>query len=367
MLPSSNPAVSSVVTSIGPENGDVTAVCDSAVGETATGEYRAVMATTPSGFGATDIGLIVMAVIWGVNYTVVKTGIQSLEPVTFNGLRVGLAAMVLIVVASTVRGVPFPSRKDAWTLAALGLMGNGMYQLMFILGMARTRAGIAALVIAAGPAWIAIISKLLGREQLARRGWAGIGLQLLGIAAVVGSASAIEASSDAMIGAAMIAAGSIMWALFSVLLTPYTRRAHPLHLSALTMSSGAVLLVGIALPGIIRLDFGTVKLSEWAAVAYAGIGALVIAYLLFYRGVRVLGPTKTAMYGNLQPLIALLVAWALLHETPTAGQVVGAALIMGGLLLSRTAGIRVPPSRPPGPPVSTSPVRTLVPATQDIS
>ena len=353
MLPSSNPAISSVVSPLEPGNGEVTAVFDSAVGETATGEYRAILSAKPGGFGATDIGLIVMAVIWGVNYTVVKTGIQSLEPVTFNGLRVGLAATVLILVASTVRGVPFPSKKDAWTLAALGLMGNGMYQLMFILGMARTRAGIAALVIAAGPAWIAIISTLLGREHLARRGWAGIGLQLLGIVFVVGSAGGIDAGGDALIGAAMIATGSIMWALFSVLLTPYTRRAHPLHLSALTMSSGAVLLVGIALPGIIRLDWGSVKLSEWAAVAYAGVGALVIAYLLFYRGVRILGPTKTAMYGNLQPLIALLVAWALLHETPTMGQIVGAAFIMGGLLLSRTAGIRVPP------------VRSLIPATQD--
>jgi drug/metabolite transporter (DMT)-like permease len=324
----------------------VTEVCESAVGETATGEYRAIADSTTSGFGATDVGLIVMALIWGVNYSVVKSGISTLEPFTFNGIRVALAAVILLAIAATVRGVPMPSRREALKLAGLGLIGNGMYQLLFILGMARTRAGIAALVVAAGPAWIAIISRMLGLERLSTRGWVGIGLQLAGVACVVASAGSVAADTSALIGAALIAAGSIMWALFSVLLTPYTQKTHPLHLSALTMTSGAIFLVGIAMPGMIRLDWGAVTVREWGAVAYAGIGALVIAYLLFYRGVRVLGPTRTAMYGNLQPLIALLFAWVMLHEQPTIWQGVGAAFVMGGLLLSRTARIRPAPLPP---------------------
>ncbi|MEO7521018.1 MAG: DMT family transporter, partial [Gemmatimonas sp.] len=96
-----------------------------------------------------------------------------------------------------------------------------------------------------------------------------------------------------------------------------------------------------------------VTLGEWGSVAYAGIAALVIAYLLFYRGVRVLGPTRTAMYGNLQPLIALLFAWAMLHEQPTLWQAIGAAFIMAGLLLSRTARVRPVPA-----PTRTFPVTT---------
>jgi drug/metabolite transporter (DMT)-like permease len=56
------------------------------------------------------------------------------------------------------------------------------------------------------------------------------------------------------------------------------------------------------------------------------------------------------MYGNLQPLIALLFAWVMLHEQPTLWQGVGAAFVMGGLLLSRTARIRPPlPPRIPSP------------------
>jgi drug/metabolite transporter (DMT)-like permease len=63
---------------------------------------------------------------------------------------------------------------------------------------------------------------------------------------------------------------------------------------------------------------------------------MVVAYLIWYRGVRVLGPTRTAMFGNLQPLFALVVAWLALGEALTLWQGVGAASIMSGLLLTRS-------------------------------
>lgn len=311
----------------------------------ATSPPPPVSSTRPA-FGATDLGLVLMAVIWGVNYSVVKYGLEGLEPMTFNGIRVAIAALVLTSIALAVRNATLPSRRDIVQLAALGLIGNGLYQLLFIAGMSRTRAGIAALVVAAGPAWIAIFSRMLGRERVSGRGWSGIALQLVGVACVVASTSALETSRESMIGAALIASGSMMWALFSVLLQPYTQRTHPFYLSAITMSSGALLLVLLAVPGMLRLDWGAVSPAQWGTILYAGIGALVIAYLLFYRGVRILGPTRTAMYGNLQPAIALLVAWMFLSEQPTGWQFTGAAFIMAGLLLSRTARMRsAPPPR----------------------
>jgi drug/metabolite transporter (DMT)-like permease len=293
--------------------------------------------TSRPAFGATDVGLLLMAVIWGVNYSVVKAGLRTLEPFAFNGLRVALAAVILAVLSFFLRADRWPSRRDVWHLALLGLIGNGLYQLFFILGLARTRAGIAALVVASGPAYIAVISHVLGRERLPLRGWLGIAIQLIGVACVVRSTQGLDAGQGAMFGAGLIACGSLMWAIFSVLLQPYTARAHPVHLSSITMASGAAFLLVVATPALRRLDPSTVAPAEWGAVAYAGIGALVIAYLLFYRGVKVLGATRTAMYGNLQPLIAIAVAWIVLAERPTGWQAVGAACIMGGLLLSRTA------------------------------
>ncbi|OYV73668.1 MAG: hypothetical protein B7Z72_01985, partial [Gemmatimonadetes bacterium 21-71-4] len=106
-------------------------------------------------------------------------------------------------------------------------------------------------------------------------------------------------------------------------------------LSAYTMIGGALLLGVVTAPAMVRTSWTSVHLGAWAAILYSGLGSLVIAYLFWYRGVRVIGPTRTAMYSNLQPLVALVVAWAMLGETPTLWQGVGAASIMSGLLLTR--------------------------------
>jgi len=71
-------------------------------------------------------------------------------------------------------------------------------------------------------------------------------------------------------------------------------------------------------------------------VFYASVISMGLAYIFWYRGLRVLGPTRTAVYANLQPVIAILVAWMFLRETPTIWQGIGTGTIISGLFLTRT-------------------------------
>ena len=68
---------------------------------------------------------------------------------------------------------------------------------------------------------------------------------------------------------------------------------------------------------------------------YAGVFAIAVAYLLWYRGVRTIGQSRTSVYQNLVPVIALAGAWLWLQETPTPQQLVGAAVILAGVVLAR--------------------------------
>ncbi len=305
-------------------------------------------AARPAAFGLTDLGLIATAMIWGAHYSVLKVGLQTLHPFTFSAIRLVSAFIILIVLAASLRNRPWPSRKDMVALMALGLIGNGLYQLLFMEGMTTTRAGIAALIIAASPAWVAIIGRLMGRERVSSRAWTGIALQLTGVACVVLSSNMLAEHGSALVGTLLICGGGILWSLYSVLLQPYTGRVHPLHLSAITLSGGALLMLIIASRDLVHLEFRTLGVPAWSALAYSSIGAMVIAYLLFYRGIRVLGPTRTAVYGNLQPIVAIFVAWLLVNEAPSAWQWVGTLLITGGLLMSRTATVNATEPAPPG-------------------
>jgi drug/metabolite transporter (DMT)-like permease len=278
-----------------------------------------------------------MALVWGINFSVVKFGTQRIPPLAFNAARVALATGVLVAMALALPQHR-PARRDVVRLALLGLVGHGIYQVCFILGLARTTVATSALVLAASPALIGIVGRVLGTEHPTRRAWAGIGLQLLGMLGVVLGTTAQPATPGAespLVGALILLAGAIAWAVYAVLLKPLTQRVHPIHLSAWTLVGGVGVLVALGIPSLRALDVAAVPPLAWGAVAYAGLAAMVLAYLFYYRGVRVLGPVRTAMYSNLQPLIAMAFAFLTLHEVPTVYQLAGAAAITAGLLVSR--------------------------------
>jgi drug/metabolite transporter (DMT)-like permease len=283
-----------------------------------------------------EVAVTVMALIWGVNYSVIKYGTGLVPPLAYNGVRVMLAAVAMCIIALVWGGTP-PGRRDVFALLALGALGNGVYQIFFAEGIARTRAGEAALVIGGSPALIALIGRMRGVERLDRRGAFGIALSIFGVGLIVlGRATGGEnARNGSLFGDLLVLCGSVCWAVYTVFLVPYTKRLGGLWIIAISLIGGTVILLSAGALEISGLDWTAVPASAWWAIIYGGLGGLVVAYILWYHGVKVLGPTRTHLYANLQPFIALLVAWATLGETPTAWQAVGAATIVSGVLLTR--------------------------------
>ena len=169
---------------------------------------------------------------------------------------------------------------------------------------------------------------------------AAIAISLIGIGLVVSGGANGGTGHSTLAGNALILSSVLCWAFYSVGLRPVTERVDGITLSAVTMTGGIVPMVIVGAPSLLATKWASVSLLGWAAVGYSGLLALVVAYLFWYRGVRVLGATRAAMYSNLQPLVAMFAAWPLLGETPRALQLMGAACIVGGLLITRTAAPR---------------------------
>lgn len=284
----------------------------------------------------TDAMLIAMALIWAVNYSVLKFGTRLVPPLAYNGVRIPAAAILQFGVARAMKMGPI-ARDDAIRLLVLGMLGNGIYQVFFILGQARSRVATTVLMLASGPALAAILGRLRGTEFLSRRSWWGIAMQLLGVSLVVMGSAASASGRDSLLGSTLVFASAVSWALFSVMVQPLTSRVPGLQVGAWTMLGGGIVSLVVGIPAIAGVDWAAVSPAVWAAMAYSTIGAMVIAYLFWYHGVKTLGPTHTSMYSNTQPFLAMGVAWATLGELPTRWQVAGATCILGGLVLARTA------------------------------
>ena len=286
-------------------------------------------------FGITDVLLFTMAVIWGINFVVTKYATTIFKPVAFTGLRVGTAAIFLLLVA-LLRGKIGLPRRDVIGLLLVGMVGNGLYQLFFVHGLARTRAGNAALIVAAAPAFIALFARVRGLERVKRMTLVGIALSMLGVGLVIAGSASSSNRKTTLLGSLLVFVGVLCWSVYTIMLQPYTKRIDVIKLSAITMTGGAVPLLIASTPALIGTNWSAVGRGGWLALFYSSVISMGVAYFFWYRGLRVLGPTRTAVYANLQPIIALLVAWAFLGEIPTIFQGVGAATIVAGVFLTRT-------------------------------
>ena len=283
----------------------------------------------------TDAMLVAMALIWAVNYSVLKFGTRLVPPLAYNGVRIPAAALLQFGVARAMR-LDRTSREDAIRLVVLGMLGNGIYQVFFIIGQARSRVATTVLMLASGPALAAILGRLRGTESLSRRSWSGIAFQLVGVSFVV-LGTAGTGGHDSLLGSALVFASAVSWALFSVFVQPLTTRVPGLLVGAWTMVGGGIISLLVAVPSMLDVSWQTLSPAVYGALAYSTIGAMVIAYLFWYQGVKILGPTHTSMYSNMQPFLAMAFAWLALGEVPSRWQITGAAFILSGLVVARTA------------------------------
>jgi drug/metabolite transporter (DMT)-like permease len=293
------------------------------------------MSDRAGSFGVTDVLLLLMAVIWGVNYAVVKYAGHAFGALTFTWMRV-LIAMIMLLCAVALQRKRLPVRSDILKLLGLGALGNGLYQLLFVFGVSRSLVGSAALILASAPAFIALLGLVRGLEKITTRGWLGIGLSVGGVGIVMlGSTSQGAVSHGSLIGTVLVFCGVLCWSVYTVGLQGLTHRVDAVQLSALTMAGGMIPLAFATPYAISSLASAHVPQLAWWCLFYSSVISIGVAYLFWYRGIRVLGPTRTSVYGNLQPIVAILTGWVALGEVPTPWQVVGTVAIIGGLILTR--------------------------------
>ena len=286
-------------------------------------------------WGWTETALALMVLVWGVNFAVVKSALGVFEPLAFNALRFVLASAFVGVVLRAQGALAWPERRDVPRIVALGLAGNVAYQMCFILGLDRTRAGSTALILALTPIITAFLSMLTGHERPGVRTWAGAALSIGGVALVTGSGLHLE-GRDALIGDLILVCACVIWAVYTVGARPIVERYGSVQTTAWTLWVGAAGLVALGTPALLRQRWEAVDASAWAGLLFSAFFAIGLAYLIWYRGVERIGNTRTAIFSNLTPVVAMIAAAVLIHELPTVWAVAGAAMTLCGVMVVRS-------------------------------
>jgi drug/metabolite transporter (DMT)-like permease len=303
-------------------------------------------------FSTMDVLLVLMVIAWALNYSILKRVFQEFPPMVFNTLRMTLSSVVfyaMIRVArwrarrvasdrSTTFYTPNPlTTRDRIDLVWLGVIGHGLYQLCFGNGLAMTAASSAALIIGCTPVIVALASVALGRERLGRLHWIGATLSTIGIYFVVRRGGAAAAGEETIGGDLLVLVAAGCWAAYTIAGTRVMTRHSPLYVTGITMICGTVPYALAALPQLFDVDWARISLTAWLLVLPAGLLALCFAHLVWYAAVQQLGPSRTSIYANAIPLVAMLIAVIWLGESISRDTMIGTAAVIGGVLLTRLA------------------------------
>ena len=299
-----------------------------------------------------------MSLIWGTNYVIVKRAFLEIDPQAFNAIRMVVASTVFVAAMVAIRRWPFepradgsfvsvlytPSRmarRDLMGLAALGVFGQCLYQYWFVGGLARTSVANAALMLAATPVLIALISAALGEERVTWTHWVGALLSLTGIYAVVGTG--LRVGGTTWVGDLMMLGAVCCWAIYTLGSRPLMTRHSPVAVTGISMAIGTALYVVAVFPHLHAVAWDRVGAGTWFAIVYSALFALCVSYTIWYAAVREIGSARTSVYSNLVPVFAMATAAVFLHEPLGVRKILGAAAVLVGVALTRVKVVNPSP------------------------
>jgi drug/metabolite transporter (DMT)-like permease len=280
------------------------------------------------------LAFAIIYVVWGSTYVAIRVGVAQMHWALMAGLRFLAAGLLMLGALAVLRRPLRVSRRDLAVLAVSGFLllasGNGFV----FLAETTVPAGMAALVIATIPLWIAALESVLpGGEPLPARGWLGIGLGLLGLAVLLAPQLAQDSRQPlSVLGFAALLIAALSWSAGTLLL-----RRRPVRLDAFA-ATGYEMVFG----GLFNLVFAALLWDgapvRWTAELAGALGYLIIlgslvAFTAYTWLTRHIAPAKIATYAYVNPVVAVLLGALLLREPAGPNVLAGMAVILSGVVL----------------------------------
>jgi drug/metabolite transporter (DMT)-like permease len=285
---------------------------------------------------AANAGAFVAAVLFGSSVVAVRVAVQEVPPLSLAVLRFGQGGLllVLVLVLAGARDLLRVKWRDLPLLLILGAVLFTIFPVTFNASLRLIEASRGALILATIPLWSALLARAAGSERLSPRQLAGVFLSLVGVGlALAEGGLSWQGGLGTLAGDALMLATALCGAAYAVLAQPAFARYNAVTVTTYAMALGTLLLLPAALlegmVGVLpRLDPQTVAL-----LVFLGVFGGALGFFLWTFALTRLTPTQVAVYINLNPLVAMVLAAALLAEDLTIGFAAGFGMVLLGVLL----------------------------------
>jgi drug/metabolite transporter (DMT)-like permease len=293
--------------------------------EAATTAPAPVRAAPPTWLVWTALGTVY--VVWGSTYLGIKVAIETLPPLVHGGVRFFAAGLVVIAIVAVTRPASLRvTRTQLATAATVGVLlilgGNGLVAI----GEESVSSGLAALIIAAVPLWIAVFRAVFG-DRPARATLAGVTVGFVGVAVLLLPSGGGRSDPWHTL---IVVVASLSWATGSYLATRRPMPANPFVATGLEMviGGGATFLVGVARGELSGFSLDQVSGRSWFAVGYLVVFGSLIAFTAYVWLLGNAPVSQVATYAYVNPAVAVFLGALVLGEPITLSVLVGGLVIL---------------------------------------
>jgi drug/metabolite transporter (DMT)-like permease len=292
------------------------------------------------------IAFALVYVLWGSTYLAIAIAVRHLPPVVMGATRFSIAGAVMLVWCA-LRGKRVRLRRHEFLrLGMIGILLLCTGNVMLAWAETYIPTGLAALLGAATPLCFVVLERLSHRgERIGRRALAGILLGLLGVAVLLWPSlrAGLHLGQRELIGAALVLCCSLSWASGSIL-----SKRSALEVDPYT-ASGWEMLLGGSVNLLVSLASGGLGAAVWTrealwAVTYLIVAGSWIGFTAFVWLLHHVPISKVSTHAYVNPLVALLLGWLVLHERITGYIIAGCAIVVVSVILVTGAKRRLPPT-----------------------
>jgi len=273
---------------------------------------------------------LVTVTLWGSSFVAIRDAGQTLSPgsLALGRLLVGLA---VLGVAAAIRREPLPRRRDLPNIAAFGALFLGVYSVTLNAAERRVDAGTAAMLINTGPILIAILAGIFLKEGFPR--WLLTGCAVAFAGCVLIGLGNTQTDSRAGLGIALLLVAALAYASAVVIQKPILARVPPLHVTWLGCAAATIVCLPFAPTLVCELHEAEGAAIGW--MVYLGVAPTALGFATWAYALRRMSAGRLASLAYLIPVVAILLGWALLGETPPWLAAVGGGLCIAGVALAR--------------------------------
>lgn len=297
-----------------------------------------------------DIGLLFVVLIWGISPTFFKIALKEVQPLTLVIMRfllLSMLAVVALLIAARRQPLirPFRIRRaDVAPLIVSGLSGYGVYQLLYIEGLANTTVFAATLFAATVPLWSAVLLAALRIERIRFWQWIGIAVSLGGIVWFLSAGHTSGAKVDRSLTPTNILIGDVLsflaaglFALYGVVNKRLAKRFSPPELMAYTLLIGTITLLPFGVVALAHQNWSHVTWRFWVILPYSVFFPIYITYSIWNWAIGKRGVGYVTLYNYATPVLGGIAAFLILGESLDVWQMLAAVVVLAGMLLARWA------------------------------